>query len=142
MNLHLINTVQSLYVMKCGDGFSCYGFEVLDRKARAVAAWSKVIPPLRDPGTREHFEECSEIMEYGARYAQKTGTRCNAELCPQLIGLEGKYIEVMDAHGERRRFKVGKSTGWMPCHLELKNARSSGGPAVYGAPFKSIHVVK
>ena len=32
--------------------------------------------------------------------------------------------------GERRRFIVGKSTGWRPCHLEIKTARSAcGDPA-------------
>jgi hypothetical protein len=142
MVLDSINKEQSLYVMKCGDGFSCYGFDVLDRKARAVAAWCKVIPPLADKGTPGHFEQCAAIMDAGARYAEKTRQRCNAELTPQLVGLEGKRVEVEDAHGERRRFWVGKSTGWMPCHLEIKNARSSGGPAVMGAPFKSIQVIK
>lgn len=141
MKLSSINTDQGLYVMHAGEGFTCYGFDVLDRKARAVAAWAKVIPPMRELGTAEHFKECSEILEHGARYALKTGTRCDAELCQQLIGKEGQRVEVTDCYGETRRFIVGKSSGWMPCHIELKNSRSRGGPAVMGAPFKSIRVV-
>lgn len=128
--------------MPCGkNGYSCYGFDVLDRRAKAVAKWSKVLPPISEPGTAEHFADCARIMEYGAKYAQNTNTRCDAELTAQLIGLEGKRVEVKDCYGETRRFKVGKSTGWLPCHLELANVRSSGGGAVTSAPFKSIHVV-
>lgn len=142
MKLHSINAEQGLYVMPCGDGFSTYGFEYLDRTARAVAAWSKVIPPLATPGTEAHFEQCAAIMAHGAKYAAKTGARCDAELTLQLVGLEGARVEIVDADGKRRRFKVGKSTGWMPCHLELANSRSHGGVAVYGAPFQSVRVIR
>jgi len=48
-------------------------------------------------------------------------------LTSQLIGLEGWRVEVTDAHGETRRFIVGRSTGWKPCHLEVKTRRSLGG---------------
>jgi len=48
---------------------------------------------------------------------------------------------VVDRHGERRRFRVGKSTGWMPCHLEIARCNSTGGPAVTGAPFQSVRIV-
>lgn len=37
--LHSINKEQKLYVLKCGNGFTCYGFEVLDRNARKVKQW-------------------------------------------------------------------------------------------------------
>jgi hypothetical protein len=59
-----------------------------------------------------------------------------------LIGLEGRRVEVVEADGQRRRFKVGKSTGWIPCHIELANERSSGGMAVMGEPFKSVRVIR
>jgi hypothetical protein len=142
VELNSINAEQALYVLRCGDGFSCYGFDVLDAKARAVAAWSKVIPPLAAAGTRTHFDECNAIMQHGAKYAAKTGTRCDAELVPQLVGLEGRRVEVVDCYGETRRFKIGKSNGWMPCHIELANTRSHGGGAVTGAPFRSVRVIR
>lgn len=143
MRLHFINTEQKLYVMPVGDdGYSTYGFDVLDQKARAVAEWSGVAPPSAEPGTPEHFNECAAIMDQGESYARRTGKRCDAELTPELIGLEGKRVEVVDSYGDKRRFKVGKSTGWMPCHLELANGRSTGGCAVTGAPFNSVRVIR
>ena len=44
-------------------------------------------------------------------------------LTPQLVGLEGKQVEVTEIDGSQRRFYVGKSTGWMPCHLEIDHRR-------------------
>lgn len=63
------------------------------------------------------------------------------EVAPQLVGLEGRRVEVVDAYGETRRFTVGRSSGWMPCHLEIARRDSNGGPAVTGAPFKSVSVI-
>ncbi len=59
--------------------------------------------------------------------AQREAMRDNSHLSPQLIGLEGWRVEAVDIHGERRRFIVGKSTGWRPCHLEIASARACGG---------------
>jgi hypothetical protein len=58
---------------------------------------------------------------------ERDAMRDNRGLTPQLAGLEGCRIEVLDNDGNVRRFKVGKSTGWRPCHLEVANARSLGG---------------
>lgn len=59
--------------------------------------------------------------------AQRVEARDYSCLSPQLRALEGWRIEVIDMNGEKRRFIVGQSTGWRPCHLELKNTRSHGG---------------
>jgi hypothetical protein len=54
--------------------------------------------------------------------------RDNSDLTPQLTGLEGHRVEVMDIPNARpRRFIVGKSTGWRPCHLELARVSARGG---------------
>lgn len=140
MNFHSVNNEQGLYVMKVAGGYTTYGFEVLDRKARAVAAWSKVIPPVAAPGTRAHFDECNAIMEHGARYALRTGSRCDADLVPALIGLEGKRVEAT-YFGERVRFIVGKSTGWMPCHLLIKTSRSMGGEGLLRDHVTDVRVL-
>lgn len=61
--------------------------------------------------------------------AQKAVVRSDAGLSPQLRGLEGYRVEVVTVYDETRRFIVGKSTGWVPCHLEIANRRSHGGGA-------------
>lgn len=52
-----------------------------------------------------------------------------SDLTPQLVGWEGWRAEVDDEGrpGHKRRFIVGRSRGWRPCHLELYNRRSHGG---------------
>lgn len=61
-------------------------------------------------------------------------------LTPQLTGLEGKRVEVVTTYGERRRFWVGRSTGWRPCHLEVKLRTSSGGMAA-DREYLSVKVI-
>lgn len=69
--------------------------------------------------------------------AQKDKARDLSGLSPQLTGLEGWRVEVETTYGERKRFIVGRSTGWIPCHIELKLRTSSGG---FGADktYKSV----
>lgn len=71
----------------------------------------------------------------------KTGQRCAIELTGALRGLEGQRVEVTYPDGEKRRFWVGKSTGWMPCHLEITNRRSHGGGPVYFPEGSTVRVV-
>ena len=59
--------------------------------------------------------------------AQKDQHRDNSGLTPQLSGLEGHRVDTVTGEGEKRRFIVGKSTGWRPAHLEIKTSRSMGG---------------
>jgi len=71
--------------------------------------------------------------------AEKIKVRDLSDLSSQLIGLEGWRVEVVIDYGETRRFIVGRSTGWKPCHIEINNRRSLGGP---GAEKKYVSVVK
>lgn len=139
--LHSINAELGLYVIGCDAGYSVLGFEVAARKAAKVAEWCGHASPAAPQGTPEAFAEYSAIITAGSAYASRTGRRCDAELTPQLSGMEGRKVTVLDTYGETRTFVVGKSTGWLPCHLELRSWRSSGGGAVFGAPFASLHVV-
>jgi hypothetical protein len=51
-----------------------------------------------------------------------------SDLTPGLQGLEGWRVEVVDLdHGPSRRFIVGRSTGWRPCHLEISRISAHGG---------------
>lgn len=143
--LDSINKTARLYVMQCGGGFSCYGFDVLDRKARAVAQWlsangENVADVPARVGTKKHYAACSKILAHGAAYAARSGARCNAELIPQFIGHEGQRVECT-LYGERVRFYIGKSSGWMPSHLEIKTARSSGGNAISADEVKNIRFI-
>lgn len=59
----------------------------------------------------------------------KKDSRDLSGLTVQLLGLENARVEVLDKFGDVRRFWVGRSTGWRPCHLEVATRRSDGGMA-------------
>lgn len=59
--------------------------------------------------------------------AERNTARSDAGLSPQLTGLEGWRVEVVTDYDETRRFIVGKSTGWIPCHLEISRRNALGG---------------
>jgi hypothetical protein len=142
-----INEEQGLYVIPCGKGFSCLGFDVCLERATKLSGWllskgvQHVEPDHTKRGTMAAYDHYQTLLSIASEKCLKDGIRCDAELTPQLIGLERKRVEVVDCYGEKRRFQVGKSTGWMPCHLEIHNRRSSGGPAAMGTPYKSVRVV-
>lgn len=73
--------------------------------------------------------------------AQCDSIRDLSGLTPQLLGLEGKRVQVTgDDDSSWRRFWVGRSTGWRPCHIEIKTRRSFGGIAAYQV-YKSVRVI-
>lgn len=150
------------YVIRAGDGVSTLGFDYAEKRTAAVLDWLAAeagphafaeflarkglpyeagLPAECQPGTPAAFVRYRAAMAAGADLNARTGKRCPAELCPQLIGKEGKRVEIVDCYGERRRFIVGRSTGWAPCHLEIARRNSHGGPAVTGAPFQSVRVI-
>lgn len=166
-NLYQINPRYSggCYILSEGGGVSCLGFAVAERWRAETLAWLEAeagphafaeylaragLPyetgfPLAGevlPGSPEAYARYLATMAAGRDLNARTGKRCEAELVPQLRGLEGKRVEVVDAHGERRRFIVGRSTGWRPCHLEIATRGSHGGGPVWGAPFASVRVVE
>lgn len=73
--------------------------------------------------------------------AQKEAQRDNSGLTRQLTGLEGARVEVVTSYGEKRRFWVGKSTGWKPCHLEILTTRSMGGISAE-LEYASVRVIR
>lgn len=72
--------------------------------------------------------------------AQRDEIRDYSGLSKQLIGFESKRVEVSDEYGETRRFWVGRSTGWRPCHLEIKTRRSHGGMAA-NSVYKDVRLI-
>jgi len=140
VKLKKINKIDKLYVKaETGGGFSCCGFDVLDRKARALAvelgeAWKE------RKGTKKAFARYNALIEKACAENAEHGRRFESELSPQLKGLEGRRVEVVTTYGKTRRFQVGKSTGFIPCHLEISRRGSFGGPAAE-AVYKSVRVV-
>ena len=60
----------------------------------------------------------------------------------KLIGLEGRRVEVVDMDGYKRRFIVGMSTGFIPCHLEIARRNCHGGGAAHGTPYQSVRIIR
>ncbi len=144
-----LNDEQELYVIPCkGGGFTCLGYDVCQKRIAALAAELKRIAvPFQSylttaaRGTLDAYTNLSILQELAKQHNARTGYRFECELHPQLKGLEGKRVEVVNAEGETVKFYVGKSTGWIPCHLEIESRRSSGGGAVDSRPFKSVRVI-
>ena len=131
MSLAKINHEQRLYVIPSGKGYSCLGFDYAESQRVAVLKWMREPVTAMEIGTEEHFAAYREAMARGERHAKATGTRCSHNLTPQLRGFEGSRVEVTSREGDKRRFWVGKSGGWMPCHLETARRDSAGGVATW-----------
>ncbi len=139
MNISL-NKKQKLYIIPCGNGVSCLGFDRLEQLGTALAKELKLEWNNKPPSIKKYklYQSlCDEVLKRN----KDTGFKSSSQLTPQLIGLEGKRVKVIDKYDETRAFKVGKSTGYIPCHLELKRSDSTGGCAVCGTPFKSITII-
>ena len=120
-----INAEQRLFVIPCGSGWSCLGFDVERRQTAAIRAELGLPVSTLEPGTAEAYAEHVATVEA----ARVSGRRLACGLHPKLRGLEGCRVEA-DLYGVRSRFWVGKSTGWIPSHLEIKTRRSRGGDAI------------
>ena len=136
-----INHEQGVYVIPCDKGYTCLGFDIAYQKGITVAQFAGLELPKEEKGTLAAYEEYSRIMRDGAEFSKNNNLRCESELSPQLQGLESKRVEVVTTYGETRRFYVGKSTGWMPCHLEIAKSNSSGGPAAE-KEYTSVRVIR
>lgn len=136
-----LNHDQGLYCIRESYGYSCLGFDVCIERATKYAQEIGAPLPALERGALTTYEFCADLEEKMRLINAHTGIRFNSGLTPELIGKEGKRVEVVDSRNEKRRFIVGKSTGWIPCHLEILTRSSTGGFAVTGAPFKSVRVV-
>lgn len=124
-----VNVEQGLYVIDCGAGYSCLGFQVcLDRIARLAKELGEEVSP-GPPGDIGNYTLLEDLQEKAYKIHRNTGRRFECELTPQLKGLEHRLVEVEDEFGEVRKFRVGRSTGWIPVHLEIGKLSDSGGVA-------------
>ena len=135
-----INRKQGLYIIPSSHGFSCLGFQVCIDRIKALALDLGVNARIKAPGTMHNYRVLKKLQEAARIRFETTGKRSSAGLSPQLTGKEGKRVEVVTSYGETRRFIVGKSTGWIPCHLEIPRRDSSGGISAE-TEYKSVRLV-
>jgi hypothetical protein len=128
--LHKINKTQRLFVMDCGGGYSCLGFDVERAETKAIHAELGLPGPLANPGTPEAWQEYVDALEKAENRFLSTGERMKCGLHPKLMGKEGMRVECLFPDGKTSRFWVGRSTGFIPCHIELKRTTSSSGAAI------------
>jgi hypothetical protein len=150
----LINKEQRLYVHEIRNdkgkvtGYTCTGFDVLHNRTTRLIDWltergyDAPKMPKRKGTKKAYFAYLAALdRARAATISSGTGMRCTAELTPQLQGLEGKRVEVETSYGEIRRFYVGRSTGWMPIHLEISRRDSTGGTGAE-RQYKRITVIR
>lgn len=139
-----INRAQELYIIPAGRGFTTLGFDVcLDRISKYAQSLGLDADPCNtERGSMAAYQYYRSLSEAIKSRWEKTGEVCTADLTPQLIGMEGKRVEVVDCDGITRRFWVGRSTGWAPCHIALTRISQQGGAAVWGDPFQSIRIIR
>ncbi len=134
------NDEQGLYVIPCGAGFTCLGYDVcLDRISRYAAELGEAAPAAVR-GSLEAYElQCRLARRLCDRAA--AGVRARCDLTPQLEGLEGARVEAVRLTGETVRFQVGRSTGPIPIHLEVARRGCHGGPGA-DRQYRSVRVVR
>ena len=155
MKLSKIDSEQRLYVLSEGRGFSAIGFDVIEQRARAMArevinraqgqtihfvTWLECLNDVESnpKGSQDHFDLCNNIHDYAQIHASVFGPLTSG-LHAALKGFEGKRVEAT-VEGEKKRFQVGRSTGWFPCHLTLANKRSHGGSPL--SPWATVENVR
>ena len=144
-----LNESDRLYVIPESGGYSCLGFDVCERLtvhlARELAARGHSIPGPAAVGTLERYAQYRMFSELARRLTEKTGWKSTAHLTPELIGLESKRVEVRhrwdSGREETTRFIVGKSGGWIPCHLQISRRNAISGPAVCLGEILSVRTV-
>jgi hypothetical protein len=137
-NLHSINKEQGLFTFKNGKYFSCLGFEVVINKAKRLSEELGIDCPNFRKGSKESLKFYYKMLKIASQKHEKTGWRSNSELYKPFIGHEGKRVEVEYTWGEKERFYIGKSMGFIPCHIMVKQSNSTGGPSVFNDSIKNF----
>ena len=141
-NLISINKEQRLYVLSCGDGVSCLGFDVAENWRLDYLAWLGM-PAGPEPakGTAEAYQAYRIASTLVFMHYEETGERCPSKLTPLLVGMEGRRVEVTMPSGEIEKFFVGKSTGWVPIHLAIVKKGDDCGFPVYIPDGSKIRIL-
>lgn len=105
-----------------------------------VPAADWVAPVKPRPAKPDPLEGMTQARWDALTHDERERMRDNSQLSPQLLGYENCRVEVVDKWNHKRRFWVGKSTGWRPIHLEIKTRRSTGGGGA-DREYKSVIVL-
>lgn len=142
------NYAGGVYIIGNKYGFSCLGFDVvLERIGRihdeliARGIHFGVDLPTLVRGSLATYDTMQNLLDALKQACEADGERAVYDLSPQLTGLEGWRVEAVTKYDETRRFIVGKSTGWAPCHLEIKRRDSSGGDPA-DREYKSVRPIE
>jgi hypothetical protein len=135
------------YVIQCRGGYTCLGYAVCAERTVRYLRWlasqnaGRPVRHLPAPGTVEAYQLYEDVLTAMRAKAESLGIRCNADLSSQLIMFEGRRVEVVDQSGKTRRFRVQRSGGWLPCHLEIKTTRSTGGTPA-DREYQSVRLIR
>lgn len=124
-----VNNVNEVFNVPCGNGYTCYSFKYINQMNRSIRDELCMATPVASIGTIEQYEEYERAINAAKSRFEKHNMQMDCGLHPKLKGLEGYRIECI-RNGEKVRFWVGKSTGWIPSHLAIHNTRSRGGDAI------------
>ena len=140
-NLHSINKEQEVFVFQEGKYFSCLGFQVVLKKGKKLAEEMGIVCPKFRKGSKASLKFYRKMTDLAFKRHKQTGWKSKSDLFEPFIGNEGKRVEVTYNWGETERFIIGKSTGWIPCHLVIKKSNSSGGTSVLADSIKNFRFV-
>lgn len=122
MKLVTLNESQQLFVVPSSLGYTFLGFDV--ERFETVRLYNELgwPEPTAKRGTLNAYTEhkCAHRAAR-AKYAA-SGWRAKSGLHPMLIGLEGSRV-ACTVYGLDEVFTVGRSTGWIPCHLMVKGSQ-------------------
>ena len=138
----IINKTQELYVIPTGDnGYSCLGFDVCIKRGKALAE-EMGLEFIVKRGTITAYNKLQSLYKIAHKKHKISGWRSTSELYKPFIGHEGKRVEVSYNDGTKERFYIGKSTGYVPCHIMVKKINSSGGGAVLTDSIQSFKFIE
>lgn len=134
---------------------SCLGFDVVrGRTERLIKELREVFPEDKKEiltlteleavpkDSIESYHIYKKLVDFVFFKNAKSGWRSSAELVPGLVKWERQRVEIEYDWGETERGIVGKSTGWIPCHILLKKKNSIGGAGIHISSIKEIKLIE
>lgn len=145
-----INQEQELFVIPCGNGFSCFGFENCFNAATQLATLlGHTLPSIAEKGTLIQYAEYAQLTsEYGKRGDLNSrtwfdfGTPKEVERILEQARLNGEKLRIFLGDSKTGRCwleecdvvgYIGRSMGPMRAPILLKSKTSSGGGAILTA---------